>query len=262
MIYSFKVGGIERKQVASIIAEVIGEEVKYQGPPSFNYQTGGWTIDKDGLVTTPELTEKDTLAKVTDALKTAGGMVEGNGTVTLGLEGHNGNTLRNLINIIWAKQNLLQKALSRQTEIVPSVLVEAINAVPIDTTEEFAEVVNEAIDTGKIAGESDLDFDLADQTLSFSFFNASLDEDEVFAYMTLCQKLSEQAKKQKFSSVKQKIATNDRYAMRCFLLRLGFISEEFKTSRKILLLKLDGDAAFRTPEAKQAAEEKRKGKHG
>src|SRR5665648_15920 len=93
---------------------------------------------------------------------------------------------------------------------------------------------------------------------TISFFNASLDAEEIHAFGTLCWQLSEQAKKQKFSSTKQKEATNERYAFRCFLLKLGFVGAEYKVARKILLSRLDGNAAYRTVEAQRDAEEKRK----
>lgn len=257
--YSFKVRGIERKQVASTIAEALGEDVKYAGAPTFNYQAGGWKIDRESRVTTPEI-QKDTLRTVLDALKTVGACSEGNGTVTFSLNGHNGNTLRNVVNLIWSKQSLIQKALDRDTGILPESLVKTINAVPIDTLEDFAEVVNHAIDAGEIDGDSEWEFDLADRTLSFSFFNASLEADEAISFITLCWQINEQAKQQKFSSTKQKEVANDKYAFRCFLLKLGFVGDVYKTERKILLDKLSGNASFRTTDALQAANEKRKGK--
>jgi len=104
-----------------------------------------------------------------------------------------------------------------------------------------------------------LDFDLADKTISFCFSNGSLDFDEVLAFITLCWHLNEQAMKQKFALSKQTEVVNDKYAFRVWLLKLGFIGEEYKAARKILLSKLDGNSSYLTPEAKQAAEEKRKG---
>jgi len=258
--FTFKVTGLERKQVAVVIADTIGEQVIYAGVPSFNYIAGGWTIDKQGIVTTTETGFKDehvTLRMVLDALKIAGASTEGNLTVSIPMTGHTGNSLRNLANLIWSKQTLIQKALARYEAILPASLVTAINAVPIDTLEEFVSVVNNAIEAGQIEGDSDLDIDLVDKSISFSFFNASLDAEEVHAFGILCFQLNEQAKKQKFSSTKQKEATNDRYAFRCFLLKLGFIGTEYKATRKILLSKLDGNAAYRTIEAQQAAEAKR-----
>lgn len=260
---SLKVTGLERKQIITVIANEFIEDVEYQGAPTFAYRTtSGWMIDRDSVVTSSEiqLKDTDTLRKVLGALKAAGTIAEGDVTVTLSLDGHNGNTLRNAINLIWCKQSLMKKSFDRRADIVPESLVSAINAVPIDTLEEFAEVVNNSIDQGTIVGDSNLDFDLAEQTVSFSFMNATLEYEEVLAFVTFCQKLSEQAKQQKFSSTKQKEAVNDKYAMRCFLLKLGFIGEAYKTERKIILQRLDGNAAFRTFEAQQAAETKRKAK--
>ncbi|KJR48417.1 virulence-related protein [Desulfosporosinus sp. I2] len=262
LTYSFKVTGLERKQVASVIADTIGEQVKYAGAPSFNYNAGGWTIDRNGIVTTPELGIKEehvTLRMVLDALHIAGATAERDLTVTLPMNWHNGNSLRNLVNMIWTKQGLIRKALGWQEVIIPDGLVEAINAVPIDTSEDFAEVVNQAIEAGKITGDNELDIDMAEKTLQFSFFNASLDAQEIHAFGMFCWQLNNQAQKQKFTSVKQKETENDKYAFRCFLLKLGFIGKEYKIERSILLSKLEGNTAFRTTESQQAAEAKRNG---
>jgi len=174
--YSFKVTGLERKLVATTIANTIGEQVVYAGAPSFNYNAGGWTIDRNCSVTTPETgfaEEHVTLRMMLDALSIAGVKAEGNLTVTLSMTGHNGNSLRNLANLIWTKQTLIQKALARYETIIPASFVKVINAVPIETLEDFVSVVNNAIEAGQIAGHSDLDIDLVDKTIQFSFFNAS-----------------------------------------------------------------------------------------
>ncbi len=262
MRFSTKVTGLERKQLASVIADTIGEQPKYAGVPSFNYNAGGWTVNKQGIVTTPEMGIKEehvTLRMVLDALNIAEAKPEGNLTITLSMDGHNGNTLRNLVNLIWSKQTLIQKALARYEVILAASFVKAINAVPIDSLEDFVRVVNNAIEAGEITGRSDLDIDLVEKTISFSFFNASLDAEEVHAFGVFCWQLNEQAKKQKFSSTKQKETNNDKYAFRCFLLKLGFIGAEYKAERNILLSRLDGNAAYRTIEAQHAAEVKRKG---
>lgn len=39
--------------------------------------------------------------------------------------------------------------------------------------------------------------------------------------------------------------SNEKYAFRCFLLRLGFIGPKFKDQRKVLLRNLTGSAAFK-----------------
>ena len=99
-IYSLKVTGLERKRITAVIADEFIDDVEYQGPPTFAYKTtSGWTIDRNSVVTSPEITidDKDTLRKVLKALKDAGAVAEGNGAVTLPMDGHNGNSLRNLV---------------------------------------------------------------------------------------------------------------------------------------------------------------------
>ena len=53
------------------------------------------------------------------------------------------------------------------------------------------------------------------------------------------------AKDVRTASPKPQQAENPKYAMRTWLLRLGFIGEEFETARELLTKRLDGDAAFR-----------------
>ena len=63
----------------------------------------------------------------------------------------------------------------------------------------------------------------------------------------LAQGLSELARKQKRVRASEQEVKNEKYAFRCFLLRLGFIGSEYKESRRILLKTLSGNAAFRDP---------------
>ena len=66
------------------------------------------------------------------------------------------------------------------------------------------------------------------------------------AYIQFCLALSQMAKEVKFASAKPQQHENPKYAMRTWLLRLGFIGDEFKTAREVLTKRLSGDAAFRT----------------
>ena len=66
------------------------------------------------------------------------------------------------------------------------------------------------------------------------------------SYIQLCLALSQMAKEVKTASPKPQQNENPKYAMRTWLLRLGFIGDEFKTAREILTKRLAGDTAFRT----------------
>ena len=63
------------------------------------------------------------------------------------------------------------------------------------------------------------------------------------------------AKEQKRVTAKEKSVDNEKYAFRCFLLRLGFIGEDYKAERKILLRNLSGNGSFKSGSRKTADSE-------
>ncbi|MPN20122.1 hypothetical protein SDC9_167499 [bioreactor metagenome] len=82
--------------------------------------------------------------------------------------------------------------------------------------------------------------------IEFGWFRPTDDQTEIAAYYQLVQGLCELARTQKRVSATEQEVENEKYAFRCFLLRLGFIGAEYKEARKILLRNLSGNAAFRT----------------
>ena len=69
------------------------------------------------------------------------------------------------------------------------------------------------------------------------------------SYIQLCLALSQMAKTVRTASAKPQQRENPKYAMRTWLLRLGFIGDEFKTARDLFTNRLEGDAAFRNGRA-------------
>ena len=69
------------------------------------------------------------------------------------------------------------------------------------------------------------------------------------SYIQLCLALSEMAKEVKTASPKPQQTENPKFAMRTWLIRLGFVGKEFQTARELLTKRLDGDAAFRNGRA-------------
>lgn len=82
------------------------------------------------------------------------------------------------------------------------------------------------------------------ETVTFPWFK-DLTPEEVQTYTKFISALCKMSVTQKRVTAKAKDVENEKYAFRCFLLRLGFIGDEFKADRKILLSKLDGSAAFK-----------------
>lgn len=97
----------------------------------------------------------------------------------------------------------------------------------------------------KALGVESLPIEEREDKLSFPWFKGPLDSDSIKAYTHFLFALCELAKNQKRVVAKEKEIQNDKYAFRCFLLRLGFIGDEYKGERKILLSRLEGSSAFK-----------------
>ena len=105
----------------------------------------------------------------------------------------------------------------------------------------------------KALGIDALPVELSEETISFPWFRVDAEPDVIQAYTQFIVAICEMAKTQKRIAATAKPVDNEKYVFRCFLLRLGFIGEEYKTTRKILLSKLSGSAAFKSgyqPETK------------
>ena len=103
----------------------------------------------------------------------------------------------------------------------------------------------------KALGTDDLTIHRINGRLDFPWFPNYTSPDEVKAYMHFITALCEMAKTQKRITAKEKEVDNEKYAFRCFLLRLGFIGEEYKVERKILLRNLGGSSAFKSGSKKE-----------
>ena len=101
-----------------------------------------------------------------------------------------------------------------------------------------AELLKKAIRTDTFA------IQVSKDSISFPWFPLTQDSDEVRAYTELITKLCEMANRQKRTGA-VKETDNEKYTFRCFLLWLGMIGAEYKTTRKILLRNLTGNSAFR-----------------
>jgi hypothetical protein len=104
----------------------------------------------------------------------------------------------------------------------------------------------------KSLGIEDLSIDVKDDRIAFPWFKETPEPDEVKAYTDFISLLCRLSKEQKRTSSRVHEVTNEKYAFRCFLLRLGFIGPGYKLDRKILLKNLSGNSAFRNaPAAKE-----------
>ena len=97
----------------------------------------------------------------------------------------------------------------------------------------------------KALGTDTLVYEIADGKIRFPWFHISGSSEEVTAYTQLITALVEMAKNSKRITARERPVDNEKYAFRCFLLRLGFIGDAYKAARRVLMKNLDGNSAFR-----------------
>jgi hypothetical protein len=229
MIINYNVSGSDRKQLVAAIAQHTGEKAKYLGAPGFAYQVGGYTISVDGKVT---IEDNSTAAALIRFLREKGFQAE--------------DPLADCIE---------DDATDEQTEAeeITGVCISMPRSILTDSNLENLKAIVAAKGNliKKALGTDELPIEVTDTKVSFPWFMGMPNPEEMRAYDTFICKLCEMARNAKRVNAKETDTDNEKYAFRCFLLRLGFIGEEFKTERKILLRNLTGSSAFRSGQPKE-----------
>ena len=151
---------------------------------------------------------------------------------------HTPKTLRNIVNIMASKEDLLYKTLqvnvSRTMEQIKSMWYNGDDGSyrHYDASRYHALNLHSVFNKG---------------TIEFRLFNSSLHAGVVKSYVQLCLAISHQALVQKSARKTKTQSENEKYTFRTWLLRLGLIGEEFKTARHHLLKNLDGNIAWKDP---------------
>lgn len=248
-----------------------GREWKFQRDVSI----AGDDAHKCEMVT-PILTYADieTLQELCRKLRRAGAKSDatrGCGVhVHIGAKGHTAKSLRNLANIMASHEDLLAEALkidrcriARYCRTVEPAFIAAVNEQKPANLPELADVWYRAngANYGRDAHYNpsryhmlNLHATFTKGTVEFRLFQFDAPADgkqngihagQLKSYIQLCLALSAMAKSVRSASFKPQQNENPKYAMRTWLLRLGFIGDEFATARDILTRNLSGDAAFR-----------------
>ena len=252
-----------------------GREWKFQKDVSI----AGPDSEKCELVT-PILTYDDmeTLQELIRRLRRAGAKSDatrGCGVhIHIGAKGHTPQTLRNLANIMASHENLLADALaldhwrmSRYCRTVDPRFLEQLNRRKPTTMADLADIWygSQGANYGRSQHYNDSRYHMLNLhatftkgTVEFRLFQFDAPADgkqnglhagQLKSYIQLCLALSQMAKMVRTASPKPQQTENPKYAMRTWLLRLGFIGEEFATARELLTRRLSGDAAFRNGRA-------------
>ena len=95
-----------------------------------------------------------------------------------------------------------------------------------------------------------LDFEIKDDTITFKWLSGDATPEMIQASMKFFFLLVKLVKEGNSVKCKEREIHSEKYAMRCFLVRLGFIGDEFKKDRKLLMQNLSGSSAFRLKDGK------------
>lgn len=210
MTIPYNVTGKQRKQLAEDISVALHTIPKYLGYPTCNYQIRDCTLERDGKLIIPECMADETARALLEHLRSRGYVgeaveTEDRLTISMPRELFTKTEIETLQQIVTVRAPLLKK----------TFLADSLEAVVTDTT------------------------------VSFPWFPFTAEPSEVNAYSAFVSKLCEMARRQKRVVAVIAETDNDKYAFRCFLLRLGFIGAEYKIARKVLLKNLTGNSAFR-----------------
>lgn len=213
MKIDFNLKGAERKELVKAISRITGIKAEYQGMPTTNFVIGDFTVTAEGaLVYDDKIDAGELLNELAEA----------------GFEG------------------TADKSEGKELKVPePNILTIEIPADRVNT-----ENLQKLLDAKgalirKALGIDSLAFEIHEDRVSFPWFIDPA-PDHALAYTQFIAAICKMSTEQKRVTAKVREVNNEKYAFRCFLLRLGFIGNEFKQSRKILLSNLDGSSAFKT----------------
>lgn len=280
--------GITRKKAAEVIAEYFGTESFYLGTYYKTYgakdrqgrtwkatydssiiaqkKSGGRTVraadEYKCEVVSPILTYEDMadLQEIIRQLRHKGAFVNSQCGIHIHVDAgrYTPQTLRNLVNIIASKEDILYKALRidparmRWCKKTNGELLEAINRRKPQTMEALKDIWYAGSTRGRDEHYNDTRYHglnlhsaFTKGTVEFRLFNSTTHAGEVKAYIQFCLAVSHQALTQKKASARKTVTDNEKYAFRCWMLRLGLSGDEFKTCRLHFLKHLEGNSAWR-----------------
>ncbi len=212
----------------------------------------------------------ETIQEIVRKLRGAGAKVNDSCGIHVHVDAsaHNEKTLRNIVNIMAAKEDLLYKALKVDVEReyyckkADTRFLDDVNRRRPKTMEQLEQIWyngrsgrNDHYDESRYHGLN-LHSVFSKGTVEFRLFNSTLHAGEIKSYIQLCLAISHQALVQKGASRSKTQSSNEKYTFRTWLLRLGLIGDEFKTARLHLLKNLEGNIAWRDPAQAEAQKER------
>lgn len=235
MTINYNVTGTERKALVTAMGEILEVKPKYLGMPTAAYEVDYFTIDKNGTVEFSDRANSEEVENLLEELAERGFTAEPV------------ETLEENENTDITEENEPQKEPTGLTITVP------LEKVAVGTLTSLLDAKGSLIK--KALGIDSLTIEIGEDTVSFPWFTALPTPDECTAYTHLIGALCDMSRTLKRVAATERTVENEKYTFRCFLLRLGFIGDEYKQDRKILLHNLEGNSAWRTGGGKHEVSE-------
>ena len=219
MVLHFNVKGESRRAMVTAIEKEIGGKARYLGVPSCAYEIGNYTVGRNGELEFGDFDDIDEVVPIVDACVMATGITPAE----------------------WEEnkdsEETETEGAMELTVTIPFTKVNVANLTSL--LEAKGSLIKDAL------GITDLRFEMNEDSVSFPWFS-KVEPEEAMTYTKFITAICEMTMKQKRITAKPKENENEKYAFRCFLLRLGFIGDEYKADRKLLLSKLNGSSAFKS----------------
>ena len=232
MRINYNVTGNERKALVKVISETTGEKAVYKFTPTYNYEIGTFTVTRYGAL---EFDDSVDATEVLSALSNAGYESEA--------EEADNDQPRETSEDSGNENEEIQEPLTSEDGLTVQVPRHTLSETALENLRKLVD--GKATLIKKALGADALPIQVDDEKVSFPWFTKT-DADAAHAYTVFIAKLCEMAKNATRVTAADREVDNEKYAFRCFLLRLGFIGADYKTDRKILLKNLTGSSAFKS----------------
>lgn len=281
----YNVTGAKRKELVKVIADTTGAKAEYKYMPTCNYEIDYFTVTKDGMLLFDDRADSEEVEQVLEAIAAAGFEAETRDTEeapaeeVLAEEESLSSQEDATETAELMETDATEKGDNNEAEVADTMEETETTETEGASTSEAAsehlgltvEIPLDKVDVGnltklldakgclikKALGIRELPIEVLEDRVAFPWFSEMPDTDAVQAYTHFISAFCQMSKNAKRVTVTEKAVDNEKYAFRCFLLRLGFIGAEYKTERKILLKNLTGSSAFRNGGKKHEASEQR-----
>lgn len=246
MRYNYSLSGSDRKPLVAAISQILDKPAVYQGAPSFAYTVGDFTVDRNGVLSYGNNIHPDFAAVLISDLQEHGFVTE-----IISDTGDEEPAAENAYDTDENEAIATENIASTEVTDIDSSDILTIEIPNTGFTPEAKENIRKIVASKKTVLEKALGSDglpivEKDGKIAFPWFTLHGIDGEADAYSRLVTAICKMAKEQKRVTATEKPVENEKFTMRLFLIRLGFIGDEYKTSRKILLHNLSGNASWKS----------------